>query len=55
MVSRNDPGVAYVDSNARLQMDGLRGLAGFFQRFDLDGADHTFTPDQRRRSASASC
>jgi alpha-beta hydrolase superfamily lysophospholipase len=43
LVSRNDPGVAYVDAHAA---DGMRALAGVpgFRRVDLVGADHTFTP-----------
>jgi alpha-beta hydrolase superfamily lysophospholipase len=43
VVSRNDPGVAYVDLHAG---DGMRALVGVpaFQRIDLDGADHSFTP-----------
>jgi pimeloyl-ACP methyl ester carboxylesterase len=43
VVSRNDPGVAYVDTHAAGEMRGLIGLPGF-QRVDLDGADHSFTP-----------
>ena len=43
VVSRNDPGVAYVDAHAGEPMRALAGVSGF-QRFDLDGADHSFTP-----------
>ena len=43
LVSRGDPGVAYVDAHAGAQMKALAGISGF-QRFDLDGADHPFTP-----------
>jgi alpha-beta hydrolase superfamily lysophospholipase len=43
IVSRNDPGVAYVDTHAA---DGMKTLAGVegFTRVDLDGSDHSFTP-----------
>jgi len=43
IVSRNDPGVAYVDAHAAEEMRALEGRIGF-QRVDLDGADHSFTP-----------
>lgn len=43
VVSRNDPGVAYVDSHAGAEMRALTGMLGF-QRVDLDGSDHSFTP-----------
>jgi alpha-beta hydrolase superfamily lysophospholipase len=43
LVSRNDPGVAYVDAHASQAMRVLEGLSGF-RRVDLDGADHSFTP-----------
>jgi alpha-beta hydrolase superfamily lysophospholipase len=43
LVSRNDPGVAYVDAHARQGMLSLEGVRGF-RRVDLAGADHTFTP-----------
>jgi hypothetical protein len=43
IVSRNDPGVAYVDVHAAVEMHALVGTPGF-QRVDLDGADHSFTP-----------
>ena len=43
VVSRNNPGVAYVDAHAG---DAMRALAGVprFHRVDIDGADHSFTP-----------
>jgi pimeloyl-ACP methyl ester carboxylesterase len=43
LVSRNDPGVAFVDARAGEQMRGLSELAPF-HRFDVEFADHTFTP-----------
>jgi hypothetical protein len=43
MVSQRDPGIAYVDAHARTEMEALRNLPGF-ERFDVGGADHTFTP-----------
>jgi dienelactone hydrolase len=43
LVSRNDPGVAYVDAHAAVEMRELTGLPGYL-RIDLDGADHSFTP-----------
>jgi alpha-beta hydrolase superfamily lysophospholipase len=43
LVSRNDPGVAYVDAHAADGMRALEGVSGF-RRVDLVGADHTFTP-----------
>jgi alpha-beta hydrolase superfamily lysophospholipase len=43
VVSRGDPGVAYVDTHAGDAMRALSSVAGF-ARFDVDGADHTFTP-----------
>jgi alpha-beta hydrolase superfamily lysophospholipase len=43
LVSRNDPGVAYVDAHAGSDMHALEGVAGY-HRFDLDASDHTFTP-----------
>jgi alpha-beta hydrolase superfamily lysophospholipase len=51
VVSRNDPGVAYVDAHASEEMRALEGLAGF-QRVDLDGADHSFTPFALQRCVS---
>jgi dienelactone hydrolase len=43
IVSRNDPGVTYVDSHAK---EGMRSLEGkpHYRRVDLDGSDHSFTP-----------
>jgi alpha-beta hydrolase superfamily lysophospholipase len=43
VVSRNDPGVAYVDSHAAGDMRSLSSVTSF-RRVDFDGADHTFTP-----------
>jgi alpha-beta hydrolase superfamily lysophospholipase len=43
VVSRNDPGVAYVDAHAAEGMRALRGASGF-ERVDFDGSDHSFTP-----------
>jgi pimeloyl-ACP methyl ester carboxylesterase len=43
LVSRNDPGVTYVDTHAADAMRALTGAAGF-QRVDVAGADHAFTP-----------
>jgi alpha-beta hydrolase superfamily lysophospholipase len=43
LVSRKDPGVAYVDAHAPDGMRALEGVSGF-RRVDLVGADHTFTP-----------
>jgi alpha-beta hydrolase superfamily lysophospholipase len=43
VVSRNDPGVAYVDAHAGDAMGALEGAAGF-RRVNIEGADHTFTP-----------
>jgi len=43
MVSRGDPGVAYVDAHAGAEMKALTGLPRF-ERIDIDGADHPFTP-----------
>lgn len=51
VVSRNDPGVAYVDAHATDAMRGLEGIAGF-RRFDLDGADHSFTPITAQKRVS---
>lgn len=43
VVSVGDPGVTYADTHAS---DAMRALAGVerFQRVDIEGADHTFTP-----------
>ena len=43
VVSRGDPGVAYVDAHAGDAMRDLSSVDGFV-RFDLEGADHPFTP-----------
>jgi alpha-beta hydrolase superfamily lysophospholipase len=43
VVSKNDPGVAYLDARATDAMRSLEGARGF-QRLDLEGADHSFTP-----------
>jgi hypothetical protein len=43
LVSRNDPGVAYVDAHAADEMRALADVHGF-RRVDIDGADHAFTP-----------
>lgn len=43
VVSVADPGVAYVDLHAGKEMHALGEVAGF-QRVDIAGADHTFTP-----------
>jgi alpha-beta hydrolase superfamily lysophospholipase len=43
VLSRNDPGVAYVDAHAGDAMRALEGVSGY-HRFDIDGADHSFTP-----------
>jgi alpha-beta hydrolase superfamily lysophospholipase len=43
VVSRNDPGVAYVDAHAAAEMRALEGVPRF-RRVDIDGADHSFTP-----------
>jgi pimeloyl-ACP methyl ester carboxylesterase len=51
IVSRNDPGVAYVDAHAAGAMRALEGCTGF-QRVDLDGADHSFTPVALQRRVS---
>jgi dienelactone hydrolase len=43
LVSRKDPGVAYVDAHAADAMRSLGGIGGF-RRIDIDSADHAFTP-----------
>jgi hypothetical protein len=43
LVSRNDPGVAYVDADAATEMKALSDLRSY-RRIDVDGSDHTFTP-----------
>jgi hypothetical protein len=50
-VSRNDPGVAYVDAHAAAGMSALSGVPGF-QRVDLDGADHSYTPVTTQKRVS---
>jgi hypothetical protein len=42
-VSRNDPGVAYVDAHASDSMRALSEVRGF-RRIDLVGTDHAHTP-----------
>ncbi|HXX70365.1 MAG TPA: hypothetical protein VEK07_24505, partial [Polyangiaceae bacterium] len=51
VVSRNDPGVAYVDKHAGDAMRALEGVARF-KRVDFDGADHSFTPMVVQESVS---
>jgi alpha-beta hydrolase superfamily lysophospholipase len=43
VVSKNDPGVAYVDAHASDGMRSLSGVSGF-ERVDVEGSDHSFTP-----------
>jgi alpha-beta hydrolase superfamily lysophospholipase len=43
VVSRNDPGVVYVDTHAAAPMAALAHVPGY-HRVDLGGADHSFTP-----------
>jgi alpha-beta hydrolase superfamily lysophospholipase len=43
IVSRGDPGVAYVDAHAAEAMKALPGVSGF-SRVDLEDADHPFSP-----------
>jgi alpha/beta superfamily hydrolase len=43
VVSKNDPGVAYVDAHASEGMRLLAGVRGF-ERVGIDGSDHSFTP-----------
>jgi len=43
IVSRGDPGVAYVDAHAGEAMRALASVDGFV-RHDIEGADHPFTP-----------
>jgi len=43
IVSRGDPGVAYVDAHAAEAMKALSGVDGF-SRVDLEDADHPFSP-----------
>jgi alpha-beta hydrolase superfamily lysophospholipase len=51
VVSRNDPGVAYVDAHAVEAMRALEGLPRY-QRVDLDGTDHSFTPVTTQKRVS---
>jgi hypothetical protein len=51
VVSRNDPGVAYVDAHAAESMRSLQGVNGF-QRIEIPSADHAFTPAEAQRRAS---
>jgi dienelactone hydrolase len=48
VVSRNDPGVAYVDAHAADAMRALEGVARF-RRVEIEGADHSFTPVAAQR------
>lgn len=43
LVSRNDPGVAYVDAHAAEAMRALADVRGF-RRIDVASTDHAFTP-----------
>lgn len=43
IVSRGDPGVAYVDAHATEEMKGLLRVHGY-SRFDIEDADHPFSP-----------
>jgi alpha-beta hydrolase superfamily lysophospholipase len=51
VVSKNDPGVAYVDAHAG---DAMRAVSAVprFRRVDLDGTDHTFTPVEAQERLS---
>jgi alpha-beta hydrolase superfamily lysophospholipase len=51
IVSRNDPGVAYVDAHASDAMRALVGKPGY-HRVDLDGTDHSFTPVTTQKRVS---
>jgi alpha-beta hydrolase superfamily lysophospholipase len=51
LVSRSDPGVAYVDVHAADAMRALEGVRGY-RRVDLDGTDHTFTPTGTQEAVS---
>jgi hypothetical protein len=51
VVSIADPGVAYVDAHAGDAMRALYEVRGF-QRIDISGADHTFTPVMSQRKVS---
>jgi dienelactone hydrolase len=54
VVSRNDPGVAYVDLHAGDAMRSLSGIPGIpgFRRVDVESADHTFTPISTQKLVS---
>jgi dienelactone hydrolase len=51
VVSRNDPGVAYVDAHATEAMRAL-GDAPRYHRVDLEGTDHSFTPVTTQKRVS---
>lgn len=51
VVSRNDPGVAYVDAHASESMRGLQGVDRF-RRIEIPSADHAFTPVEAQRRVS---
>lgn len=51
VVSRNDPGVAYLDAHAPAEMRSLEGVPGF-RRVDVEGADHSFTPTSLQYAVS---
>lgn len=51
VVSRRDPGVAYVDAHAGDAMHALGRVSGY-QRVDLDGTDHSFTPVTTQKRVS---
>lgn len=51
VVSRNDPGVAYVDAHASASMRGLQEVHRF-RRIEIPGADHAFTPVEAQRRVS---
>ena len=51
VISRNDPGVAYVDAHASESMRDLQGVNGFL-RIEIAGADHAFTPMEAQRRVS---
>ncbi len=51
VISRNDPGVAYVDAHASESMRDLQGVNGFL-RIEIPSADHAFTPMEAQRRVS---
>jgi pimeloyl-ACP methyl ester carboxylesterase len=51
VVSRNDPGVAYVDAHAAEAMRSLEGTPRY-KRVDLEGTDHSFTPVTTQKRVS---